>query len=474
MFKTNEIFNGSIPPVCLAQILRSIDFSTWPEAYVGCSGMFSFESAIGRANPAIRLHGNDVSILSGALAGLVRGEPLPFTFKGKLAGYEERLAGKGYADRVGALILGLFLGRMFNGPSRYAERHWAYYENRFDDYVALCRAKAAALVAGVRLDSYYAGDFRDHLDKAMETGAGIVVSAPFIEGWYESWYRFINENVEWTPPTYRMWDPDDFPELIDKIDASGVPYVAAYKDRIENGKLLAYHRLGMKPPFYVYGRAGKASTVDRNSTERGTPFAFKAVDIGRLGPGTKVEIARVKAGYADYIKSLYLQETIAWTSAPLNFLIYLDDMLAGILSFSPPKSNIGPYKKGEYVYLLSDTATTRFGRISKLIAMLATSELVLHTAQKRLTHRPVQAVVTTVRSNNPVSMKYRGIYEVIGRKEPGPEERSGSKFIVNYASAPRTADVQAIYAEWWKRHFKDDRTRKVTTSYAKSAPDAAA
>jgi hypothetical protein len=119
------------------------------------------------------------------------------------------------------------------------------------------------------------------------------------------------------------------------------------------------------------------------------------------------------------------------------------------------------------VYLLSDTSTTRFGRVSKLIAMVATSQAVLQAVAPKTTHRPIEWVATTVRSMNPVSMKYRSIYQKVAVKEAGPGERSGAKYIVNYASGVRPETPQEIYRTWRRKYFKDDRKRRVTTSYAK-------
>lgn len=456
MFQSNEIFNGSIPPVCMMQILRAVDFSSWKACYVGCSGTFTFERAIGSRHPSLPMHGNDVSLMSAVIAGTAMGKPEPFTFKGRIAHWEDMLQGATELERAGALILALYLGRVYNGKSEHARRHWLYYENRFPDMVEKCAAQVLQLASGLKLQSYYAGDFRAHLRRGIEEGAGVIVSAPFISGWYEKWFKFINENIDWSPPAYEMWNPDHFPALMDEIDASGAPYVMVYKDRINEDRLACYHRIGMKPKFFVYTNTrATGSVVDHSSTDRGTPFKFEACDISRLTDKTKVEIVRCKAGYADYIKSLYLQENIAWTSTPLNFLIYLDDMLAGILSFAMPKHNIGEFKTTEYVYLMSDTATTRFGRVSKLIAMLASQVDVLRVASSKLMHRrPVKAVVTTVRSNNPVSMKYRGIYEVLARKEPPAGERSGAKYIINYVTAPRDQTPDQIYAEWFSRHLR--------------------
>jgi hypothetical protein len=453
----------------MQQILRATDSESWDKVYVGCSGLFSFERAFKLINPTARFYGNDVSLMSAAIAGYQMDEPVPFTFKGRVAHWEGWLVGASYRDRIAAMLLCLYLGRVYRTENDYNLRHWRYYEARFDQYVQKLGLQVDHLAAQMDLSGYYSGDFIDHLDKGIEEGAALIISAPFIQGWYERWFKFIEENIEWEDPSYKLWSPDQFPELIDKMDASGCNYVAVYKDELPDRNMIAYHRLGMKPPFYVYANRKKVSSVvNRSLSGSGTPFEFKGVDIDNLSKDTKIEVFSCKAGYADYIKTLYLQENIPWTSGPVNFLIYADDMLAGILTYSASKAKVGDIDRLESLYLLSDTATTRFGRVSKLIAMLAKSGDVLHYAENRLLkHAECKAVLTTVRSNHPVSMKYRGIYKIITRKEAAAGERSGAKFIINYAGMRDDRSPQAIYDEWFSKSFKDDRNRTVKTSYAK-------
>ena len=452
----------------MQQILRTVDFDQWKECYVGCSGTFTFERMIRDKYPKLKMHGNDVSLLSCALAGKAMGKPLPFAFKERLAHWEDLLVGADDDERLAALILAMQLGRAYTGTSEHAMRHWRYYENRFPDYIEKTKEQLAKFCSTLKLDSYVAGDFREHLRTGMKKGAGVIVSAPFNFGFYENWFKFINANIQWQEPTYDMWDPDRFLDFKAEVEESGVPYVMVYKRNIDDDRLCAYFRVGMKPPYYVFSNTKVAgSVVDRASTTVGKPFRFKAVDIDELDKDTHVEIVQCKAGYADYIKGLYIQETIRWTSAQLNFLVYLDDMLAGILCFSPPKFGLGEWEAKELVYLLSDTCTTRFGRVSKLIAMLATQEDVLRVASRKLIHRrPVKQVVTTVRSNHPVSMKYRSTWKLHNRKDTEHDPNETTKYVINYISSPRNQTPNEIYAEWFSKYFKDDRSRRVTNSYA--------
>lgn len=319
------------------------------------------------------------------------------------------------------------------------------------------------------MTAYLPGDFRTHLEQCAEAGGGFIVSAPFVKGFYEGWFKFINQNVSWQEPPYDVWNPDDFPKLLDHIDELGVPYIAVYKTPLEGRHTACYYRKGMHPPFYVLTRAEPRSTsiVDQPPSINAKPFAFKALDIAKLTATSEVSISPCQQGYADYIKGLYLQENITFTSGMANFLIHIDGMLAGVMTFSKLTANmVGGWHGRNSIYMLSDVSTTRFGRVSKLIAMLATSTTLLDYISSRMVHRPILQVVTTVRSNNPVSMKYRGIYDVLSRKEGDDKTSSGAGYVINYGSAPRDLTPQQIYAEWFKKHFRDDRERKVTNSYA--------
>lgn len=466
-----ELFNGSIPPELLAQIVNAVDFGKWSSIWVGCSGTFSFERGIRKRYAKAKLYGNDVGLISGIIASVAQEQPLDFRFTNELADWESMLDGRPYLDRAAAMILAMVLAGQYRGKSVHSRKHWNYYLSDLDAALSRPKERLQAMAAELDLEAYMPGDFREHLVRCGEAGGGFIVSAPFVKGFYEGWFKFINANVEWDAPKYDMWDPDHFPDLLDQIDGMGIPYIAVYKQPLEGKHVACYFRKGMHPPFYVLTSDPPKATslVDRPPVTQPKPFKFKPVDINKLSDKTRVRIYPCKAGNADYVKGLFLQENITFTSGMVNMLIYLDDMLAGVLTFNRMNRGVGGWKVQDAVYLLSDTSTTRYGRVAKLIAMLATCEDVLGYCQRRLTHRPVKQVITTVRTNAPVSMKYRGIYNIISRKEPDERDTSGSQYILNYGSDPRPMSPDEIYAEWWRKHFKDDQSRQVTNSYAKNA-----
>ena len=59
----------------------------------------------------------------------------------------------------------------------------------------------------------------------------------------------------------------------------------------------------------------------------------------------------------------------------------------------------------------------------------------------------ISGIYSTAFTDKPVSMKYRGIFELVGRK-PG---------MLNYASKVRRQTPTAIYAEWHQRFVANAR-----------------
>ncbi len=142
----------------------------------------------------------------------------------------------------------------------------------------------------------------------------------------------------------------------------------------------------------------------------------------------------------NFLKDIYLAKGIANTGGLANFLVLIDGNLAG--GFIYARSKFGD----DNIYLLSDFALSPKSRVSKLIAMLTTSETLIARMEIKLMQR-IGKVYSTAFTNKPVSMKYRGIFELVGRK-PG---------MLNYASEIRRQTPAAIYADWFERFIANPR-----------------
>ncbi|USK77740.1 hypothetical protein LIT31_26200 (plasmid) [Peribacillus frigoritolerans] len=85
----------------------------------------------------------------------------------------------------------------------------------------------------------------------------------------------------------------------------------------------------------------------------------------------------------------------------------------------------------------------KYKRLSKLILACVLSKEVKMLLEQALNGR-IKALSTTAFTDKPVSMKYRGLFEVHSRKEGR----------VNYTAPAGKWSLQEGYKWWWNKHSK--------------------
>src|SRR5262249_57010108 len=91
---------------------------------------------------------------------------------------------------------------------------------------------------------------------------------------------FVNDNVDWTPPTYNIFDPETMPQVLDRLDRGGIPYFI-YADQVVEGRrpVVEFTPKGKRT---VYGYANSERTGYLGSATKFEPFAYTPVVVSRL------------------------------------------------------------------------------------------------------------------------------------------------------------------------------------------------
>jgi hypothetical protein len=438
-------FLGGIPKVSaqqIAELLSEQDRSRG--VFVACSGSYRIERTLFQRWPEARIYSNDVTFFSSMLGKWLSGQDLDYRFKGELAPLGDLVEDASPRRRMAAVAVALDMSEFGSGTRNlYKARHLNHILARLPERLDVTEAKLAAAFGDLALAGFHCGDLREQIAMAVEQRGAVVTFPPFFKNGYERLYRWLDENVDWPAPTYPVFEPKDLETIFGGVVEAGVPYV------IGSGRLLerperpaALFTPPTKTPHYLYAPKAHARLIRNKAALK--PFRFKPLDPARLGPETKVTLTAVDGARAMYVRGMYLKKSITPAPGRWNFLIYLDDMLAGVLVYDVAK--FGP--REDSLYLLSDVSTTREGRVSKLIARLALNAgLAQHMAGKAL--KPLGYVVTTAFSDHPVSMKYRGVFELLSRK---PAEPPMTGFQLQYGQATHAETPQAAYAWWWSNH----------------------
>jgi len=436
-------FLGVVPASLIETIAEICRPQEWQAVYVACSGTFRTERGLLSKFPKIEVRSNDVSLLSTALGAAAGNNaiPLQFQWKGELAWIEE-LGLTHPADRIASILLALTYSSFAKGrPNRFKTEHLAHLRGGFREHVAGVRKMVDRLLAAMPIASYFAGDFRDHIETAIERGAGVIAYPPTFRGGYERLFEYLHANVEWQEPNYRIFDPEtDVQPVLDRLHSSGIPYFLYLDQEVPGFSPQVRMKARGKRDIFGYGRA--AGSGWRAPRSQAKPFAYDPIRIEALTEQSVLRTVPAPEAQISFLREAFLKRGIAFGTGDYGVLVFLDEMLVGAISYRKPIA-----ASDKTLFVLTDLVIVREGRLAKMIARLATC----HEVFRPLEHRQLtryQRLSTTVFSDHPVSMKYRGAWELHSRDEIN--DRSG-RFKLVYHQATREEGLDACYAWWWQR-----------------------
>ena len=147
----------------------------------------------------------------------------------------------------------------------------------------------------------------------------------------------------------------------------------------------------------------------------------------------------------NYFKAFYRANKVNYTTGgDIGLIFYADGRAFGFASFSKRLSNETD------LFMQSDfVINSHTPKLSKLLIMLSKSKEVRRQIT-RLTKHYYQGLRTTVYSDKPVSMKYRGVYDL--------ERRDKGKLM--YRANFTDKSLNQIYESWIKKQQKNSRMGK--------------
>lgn len=434
-------FLGVVPTKLIETIVSICSPQEWPAVYVACSGTFRTERGLLNKFPGLEVKSNDVSLLSCALGAAGMGEALPFTFKGELEFIENHKLSEP-EDRVASILLALNYSsyQAKSKDNRFKAAHREHMRVNFPAELAEARKMIDKVVRAMPISGYFGGDFRDHIEEAIQRRAGVIAYPPTFKGGYEKMFEFVHANADWKEPEYRMFDPAaDVVPVLQRLEESGIPYFLYLDQQVEGFEPQVKFEARGARDIYGFGRAARSSF--RAPTSKSKAFAYNAIDLAKVTAKSKLRALPVPEANISFLREAFLKKGIAFGTGDYGVLVFIDDMLVGAISYRKPLS------AGQPLYVLTDLVITREGRLAKLIGRLAT----LHAVTRGFEHKVIarfKSLRTTAYSEYPEAMKYRGSWTVEKRTEVnGPAGR----YEINYVSDVRQDTLDATFQWWWKR-----------------------
>jgi hypothetical protein len=190
-------FLGVVPTSLIETIVDICKPQEWPAVHVACSGTFRTERGLLNKFPKLEVHSNDVSLLSTALGMAGSGKRLDYRFVGELAWIEDHGL-TAVEDRIAAILLALTYSSFAKGKAnRFKTAHIAHMREHFGEYVEKTRDVIIKTLKAMPITGYFPGDFRDHVEHAIERRAGVIAYPPTF--CLASHHRILTSSLDWVP-----------------------------------------------------------------------------------------------------------------------------------------------------------------------------------------------------------------------------------------------------------------------------------
>jgi hypothetical protein len=386
----------------LAPLLRDLP------VYVGCSGNFTVERVLAKAG-LTSFHSNDVSLYSCAVGSYLAGNSLSIGIADPEFDWLQPYLSPGVPS-IAALLLCTEMFQYYGRREPYHQRMWNAYRSRFETMHRDTMTKAEKALDGVKLDAFWPGDVVDFVTTAPDEAA-VVCFPPTYKGGYERMYRLMDGVFSWDAPFYTTFDDSRFLEL-SRAMSTKAAWVTMRDQPVPE---LTVHLRAMvqttvrSRPVYVYSGTGKARLAMPRQKLEPVPLSRLEGEMGE-----PLRLLRLTAGQLNSLRSQYLDPSIPPAGAQVNLALASGEALIGAFSF------VHPLFTGEWcnAYMMADFAVrpTVYKRLAKLVLAAALSYEVKAVLEQSF-NRPVRTIGTTAFTDKPVSMKYRGIFDLHSRKE---------------------------------------------------------
>jgi len=320
----------------------------------------------------------------------------------------------------------------------YQKSMWESYLQKSDEFYEKSLNKFEKNeVFDFKIDSFHYGDFRDHISEARGTS---LIFAPTYKGGYEKIYQTIEEVFEYERAVYSIFDSK----------AAG----SIYLDILEKGKSIIYSDIDFKE-LSTYKRGVVQFPKKRNiflySNVSDKKYFFTTPESKKdlnakiipsdfsFSNSTKISIAKVQSELIFHYKHLFMSSRVNYSeNEDFGIAFLADGMIFGFAGFNKFMSS------EENLFLSSDFVfPSGEKRLSKLLIMLLLSKEIRKLLIRHYIHA-YQGLKTSVYTEHPISMKYRGIFELLDRKK--------GKLV--YQQEFKNEYINEVFIRWFKTKRK--------------------
>lgn len=427
----------------VGQVLSTLSPTENPDIYVGCSGNFTFDRMA--AVSGFKVHSNDVSLYSRIVAAIVQGNEFPLTcINEELVDVFETWPDTVYTPLI-QVMYAMKIGQFAARKQDYQRMMWSNYKTEhrqfFDKTFGNFESKKPF---DFDIASFYFGDFKVHLANAPDD-ATMFLYAPTYKAGYEKLYKYVEESFDYERPEYELFDSKMaglyYAELLETKRAciySDVLYPEAEKFLV--GKV---DKDAGKRPVYFYTSLASVHDFYLQPSVKLLPRAPVTLQYNdEITDDTKIAVIEIPKNVVSHYKHLFMAAKVNYSlGGDYSLGFFADGKLFGFAVFS---KGLGTANVWEILFLHSDfVVASKIDRLSKLLLYLLRSKDVATLIKRHYTYA-YSGLQTSVYTDKPVSMKYRGIFKKEEPKDPQPGK-------LTYSAQFTEHSIQECYKRWKNR-----------------------
>ena len=404
--------------------------------YIGCSGNFTIEQIISRQCKNVEIYSNDVSLYSSALGCMLAGRPFEMEIINPELRWANAYIERGAPEGVAVLLLLLEMLKYEKRKNPFSERMWQAYLTGFERMLEKTVRKVTKASENIRVKEYTTADVYDYYPRPDGVSIGFL---PTYVGGYEKLFSKLEESTRWDKPRYEMLTTERREATVERMVQG--EYVL-YDDQERDLPCVARVDLFGRKTVFIYSNLGfRAGLFKKKIDEKVANFDILMPDEEIL-ESAEINFRQVDISTINHYRNMFLSKKIQPGSGGPCFMLFSGEKVFGFLIFQ------GYSKRGgaqDEIYLLSDfvVPSSRHKRLAKLLLM-AVKCREIKQALEEMFIREYKSILTTAFTNNPVSMKYRGVFELAKR----------GKGFLNYRGEFENTSLKEVVPLWKKKYGK--------------------
>lgn len=354
-------------------------------------------------------------------------------------------------ERAATVIFFAEVAKMF------PKQHIPYYQQlgkhaqaRAESYFIKIRNNLEAFKKNTAMLRFFGTDACEMLP-LVEKGDVVFYDPPVLLGDYEKMFAPLRDTFDFTEPTYTEMTDEVKQRHLQELREKGAtvyyrtnnPLPEPPKDYTE----VFRYQYKWHGYYCVYANQASERFCGRFQPLREEVEHYPIIgESDEITLQSRIDIVPVNSKVGNHYRMMWVKKA-EMGSMGMPFLVLIDGKIAGLLVLES-----GLKFGTDLVIIVSDPAapTSRYKRLSKLMLHICCTETVLKMLNEK-TMWEHTGFTTRVLTNNPVSMKYRGLFN-LAKREDFTEGNYKHKLI--YQSKTLFPDVETALAAWLKKDGK--------------------